>query len=79
MAETITADHVVDARGAACPGPLMDLIGQVKKAESGDVIELQTEDEGSKNDVPEWIEESGNELLEIVDTGEYYSIFVKKT
>ena len=57
----------------------MDLIGQVKKAESGETIELQTEDEGSKNDVPEWIEESGNELLEIIDTGEYYSIFVKKT
>ena len=79
MSEAISPDYTVDARGAACPGPLMDLIAKVKKTEAGDVIELQTEDEGSKNDVPEWVEESGNELLDVVDQGEYYSLYVKKT
>lgn len=73
------ADETVDARGAACPGPLMDLIGKIKKVEDGTVVALLTEDEGSKNDVPEWIEEAGHELLDIVDEGEYYSIYVKKT
>ena len=73
------ADETVDARGAACPGPLMDLIGKIKKVEEGTVVALLTEDEGSKNDVPEWIEEAGHELIDIVDEGEYYSIYVKKT
>lgn len=73
------ADETVDARGAACPGPLMDLIGKIKKVDDGTVVALLTEDEGSKNDVPEWIEEAGHELLDIVDEGEYYSIYVKKT
>ncbi|MFB6114417.1 MAG: sulfurtransferase TusA family protein [Halodesulfurarchaeum sp.] len=76
---TIEADETVDARGSACPGPLMDLIGKIKKVEDGTVVELLTGDEGSKNDVPEWIEEAGHELLDIVDNGDYYSIFVKKT
>jgi TusA-related sulfurtransferase len=45
--------------------------------ESGEIVELMTEDEGSKNDVPEWVEEAGHELLDVVDTGEYYSLYVK--
>jgi TusA-related sulfurtransferase len=77
MSEAITPDETVDARGSACPGPLMDLIGKVKSMESGEIVELMTEDEGSKNDVPEWVEEAGHELLDVVDTGEYYSLYVK--
>lgn len=80
MSETqIEADEQVDARGAACPGPLMDLIGKIKKVDEGTIVELLTGDEGSKNDVPEWVEEANHELLDVVDNGEYYSIFVKKT
>jgi TusA-related sulfurtransferase len=70
-------DFVVDSRGATCPGPLMDLIGKVKKVDSGTVIELQTSDNGSKDDVPEWLNKAGHELLEIVDEGDYWSIYVE--
>lgn len=73
------ADVTIDSRGAGCPGPLMDLIGKVKSADSGTVFELQTTDSSSKNDVPEWVEKANHELLEIVDHDEYWSIFVKKT
>ncbi len=80
MSDTdIQADETVDARGAACPGPLMDLIGKIKDVEAGTVVELLTGDEGSKNDVPEWVEEANHELLDIVDEGDYYGIYVKKT
>ena len=80
MSETdIQADETVDAIGSACPGPLMDLIGKIKDVDEGTVVELLTGDEGSKNDVPEWVEEANHELLDIVDEGEYYSIYVKKT
>ena len=80
MSETaIEADVQVDARGAACPGPLMDLIGKIKNVDAGTVVELLTGDEGSKNDVPEWVDEAGHELLDVVDNGEYYSIYVEKT
>jgi len=79
MSDTIEADVTVDARGSACPGPLMDLIGKIKSVDEGAVVELLTGDEGSKNDVPEWVEEAGHELLDTVDEGDYYAIYVKKT
>ncbi|MFB6086208.1 MAG: sulfurtransferase TusA family protein [Halodesulfurarchaeum sp.] len=79
MSDTdIEADVTVDARGSACPGPLMDLIGKIKDVDEGTVVELLTGDEGSKNDVPEWAEEAGHELLDIVDEGDHYAIYVKK-
>jgi len=72
-------DVTVDARGAACPGPLMDLIGKVKTVDAGSVVELRTEDDGSKKDVPEWVAKAGHELVDVVDEGEYYSIYVRTT
>jgi TusA-related sulfurtransferase len=52
--EIIKADKVIDARGAFCPGPLMDLIKALKKAEKGFVAEVWSKDEGSKKDIPAW-------------------------
>jgi TusA-related sulfurtransferase len=74
----IEADVTIDSRGAGCPGPLMDLIGKVKSADAGTVIELQTSDEGSRDDVPEWLDKAGHELLDVVDRGDYWSIYVQK-
>jgi TusA-related sulfurtransferase len=71
-------DETIDSRGAGCPGPLMDLIGKIKKVDAGTVIELQTSDEGSKDDVPEWLDKAGHELVDLVDQGDYWSIYVKK-
>jgi len=80
MSETeIEADVTVDSRGATCPGPMMDLIGKVKTVDPGSVLELRTEDSGSKDDVPEWVEKAGHELLDVVDRDDYWSIYVKKT
>jgi TusA-related sulfurtransferase len=78
MSETITPDVTIDARGAGCPGPLMDLIGKVKKADSGTVVELQTSDRGSTTDVPEWVEKAGHDLLDTVEHDDYWSLYVEK-
>ncbi|MFW5956654.1 MAG: sulfurtransferase TusA family protein [Halorhabdus sp.] len=79
MSETPSPDVEIDSRGAACPGPLMDLIGKVKEVESGTVIELLTSDEGSKNDVPEWLEEAGHELLAVEEQDDDWAMYVEKT
>ena len=77
--KTIDPDIVVDSRDSACPGPLMDLIGKVKGTESGKVIELKTTDKGSKNDVPDWLDKAGHELLKVVDRGDCWSLYVRKS
>ncbi|WEL22504.1 TusA-related sulfurtransferase [Halorhabdus sp. BNX81] len=79
MSDTPTPDVEIDSRGAACPGPLMDLIGKVKEVEAGTTIELLTSDEGSKNDVPEWLEEAGHELLEVQAEDDYWAIYIETT
>ena len=74
----IEPDDTVDARGAACPGPLMDLIGKIRSAESGDVIRLLSDNDQSLTDVPEWAEEAGNELLAVEERDDYNAFYVEK-
>lgn len=75
----IEPDDTVDARGAACPGPLMDLIGRIRSAESGDVIRLLSDTDQSLTDVPEWAEEAGNELLAVEELDEHNAFYVEKS
>ncbi|WP_435074567.1 sulfurtransferase TusA family protein [Halorubrum sp. HHNYT27] len=75
----IDADETVDARGAACPGPLMDLIGAIRGADSGAVIRLLSDNEQSLTDVPEWAEEAGNDLLEVEEHDDYTAFYVEKS
>jgi TusA-related sulfurtransferase len=81
MSEAIQPDVTIDSRGATCPGPLMDLIGKMKKADAGTVFELQTTDSSSSHDVPEWVDKAGHELLDFVEheDEDYWSIFIEKT
>lgn len=74
---TIDVDETIDQRGAGCPGPLMALVGKVKKAEPGTTFELLTSDEGSKDDVPAWLDKAGHELLGIEERDDGWAIFVR--
>ncbi|AEM59200.1 hypothetical protein HISP_18495 (plasmid) [Haloarcula hispanica N601] len=74
----IEPDETVDARGAACPGPLMDLIGQIRDAEAGDVVRLLSDTDQSLTDVPEWAEEAGNELLAIEELDDHNAFYLEK-
>jgi TusA-related sulfurtransferase len=79
MSTPDNTDITIDSRDATCPGPMMDLIGKVKEADSGTVIELLTSDSSSKNDVPEWVEETDHELLGIDEYDDYWRIYVQTT
>jgi tRNA 2-thiouridine synthesizing protein A len=79
MTETdIQPDETVDARGAACPGPLMDLIGKIRSVDSGAVVLLLSDNDQSLTDVPEWAEEAGNELLEVTEGEDHHEFYVEK-
>lgn len=74
--DTITVS--VDAKGQACPGPLVSLAKAIKGASPGDLFELLATDPGSKSDVPSWAELSGNELLDTSETDGVYRYVVRK-
>ena len=61
--DQITITKEIDARGSFCPGPLMELIRNVRMAQVGDVIAVISGDEGSKKDIPAWVAKAGQEYL----------------
>ena len=69
---------VVDARNTFCPGPLMELISFMKRAEVGDQMELLSTDDGSARDVPQWIAKVGHELVTKEKIDDVWHITVKK-
>ncbi len=68
----------VDARGAFCPGPLMELIATLRHAEIGDEIEVWSTDKGSAKDIPEWVKKVRHELVEVSEKDGYWSIVIRK-
>jgi len=81
MTDAATADEpetTVDARNATCPGPLMDLIAEIRAVDAGTVVALLSDAEKSTSEVQERADESGNEVTDIVDEGDHYRIHVKK-
>jgi len=74
----ITVDRTIDARGMACPGPLMTLIGAIRQGQVGQVFEVLSSDEGSKTDIPAWVAKAKHELVEVVQDGGYAHFIVRK-
>lgn len=78
MATTETT-RTIDARGMACPGPLMALIGAIREAQLGDVIEVLSSDEGSKTDIPAWVQKARFELVEVAPEDGYARFIIRKS
>ncbi|MCL4157143.1 UNVERIFIED_CONTAM: hypothetical protein GTU68_022947 [Idotea baltica] len=57
----------------------MELIANMKQAEVGDELLVLSTDEGSANDIPEWINKVGHEVIESSEDAGVWSIVVKKT
>jgi tRNA 2-thiouridine synthesizing protein A len=78
MMTTTQITRSIDARGMACPGPLMSLIGAIREGEVGDVIEVLSSDEGSASDIPAWIQKAQHELIEVVPEDGYSRFVIRK-
>ena len=68
----------IDARGAFCPGPLMELIAVLKLVDIGDEIEVWSSDKGSVSDIPQWVTKVRHEMVEVTPHDGYWTIVVRK-
>jgi tRNA 2-thiouridine synthesizing protein A len=75
---TVQIDQTIDARGMACPGPLMNLIGAIRNGQIGQTFEVLSSDEGSKTDIPAWVAKARHELIEVRQDEGYAHFFVRK-
>ena len=78
MAASTSQRIILDARGSFCPGPLMELICGIRQAKVGEELEVWSGDQGSKKDIPFWIQKAGHQLLGVVEEQGYARFIVKK-
>lgn len=74
----IKADEILDCVGLTCPMPIFKTTKKIKEMDPGQVLEVQSDDDGIKNDMPAWCLMTGNEYLGLTRNGEEYHIYVKK-
>jgi tRNA 2-thiouridine synthesizing protein A len=68
----------IDARGAFCPGPLMELIATLKLIQIGDEVEILSSDKGSVKDIPEWVNKVQHQMVGTEEREGYWSVVVRK-
>jgi tRNA 2-thiouridine synthesizing protein A len=78
LTPTLSITRTMDARGSYCPGPLMELIRAIREGSVGDVIAVYSSDDGSKIDIPKWIEKAGHRLIDVNTHDGYDEIVVEK-
>ena len=72
----ITAAKIVDARGSACPGPLLEAKKSMGTVSIGDTIEIWSTDPVTKTDIGAWSAKVGHEFLGTLSADGYDRVFV---
>ncbi len=76
--DTIQADNVVDARGVSCPGPLLEAKKGLGNVQVGQILEILSNDPGSRNDIPRWAKKVGHDYLGMLSVDGADRLFVKR-
>ena len=74
----LAAEKVVDARGTACPGPLLEAKKAMPGVQVGNVIEIWSSDAQTKDDVSAWSAKVGHEFLGQLSADGYDRVFVRR-
>lgn len=74
----IKVAKIVDARGTACPGPLLEAKRAIAAIPAGGILEVLSADPGTNEDIPLWAKKVGHEFLGTVEEAGYWRIFVKR-
>jgi TusA-related sulfurtransferase len=76
--EAVTAAEIIDARGAACPGPLLEAKKGMGKVAVGDVIEVWSSDPATQADMGAWAGKVGHEMLGVLTSDGYDRVFLRR-
>jgi len=76
--KNVSVTKSIDARGTACPGPLLEAKKAIGTIEAGEIMEILSADEGTKVDIPKWCNKQGHEYLGTVEENGYFKIYMKK-
>lgn len=74
----IKTDQTLDAKGLACPMPIVRTKKAMNELEPGQVLEIQATDKGSTADLKAWSESTGHQYLGTIEEGETLKHYVRK-
>ena len=74
----MNVDKFLDAKGLACPMPIVKTRKSMKELESGQVLEIHTTDKGAVNDLTAWAKSGGHELLQHTEEDDVLKFWIKK-
>ena len=77
--ETIKSNVQLDAKGLACPMPIVKTKKVMNGIEAGQVLEVQATDIGSKADLKAWAESTGHQYLGYVEEGNVLKHYLRKS
>ena len=69
---------VVDARGVACPGPMIEAKKAMSSVAVGEIMELWSGDSQTKEDMGFWTEMAGHTLMGVIPARGYDRIFIRR-
>ncbi|MBD8069849.1 sulfurtransferase TusA family protein [Bacillus sp. PS06] len=72
------ANKVLDAKGLACPMPIVKTKKEMDALSSGEVLEIHATDKGAKNDLTAWAQSGGHELLKDEEENGVYKFWLRK-
>ncbi|MBA2175007.1 sulfurtransferase TusA family protein [Halobacillus locisalis] len=74
----MNVSKVLDAKGLACPMPIVKTKKAIKDVESGEVLEIHATDQGAKSDLTAWAKSGGHELLQHEEDNGVFKFWIQK-
>ncbi|MCJ8007728.1 sulfurtransferase TusA family protein [Lederbergia wuyishanensis] len=76
---SIKTDYVLDAKGLACPMPIVRTKKAINELQNGQVLEVQATDKGSTADIKAWSERTGHQYLGTLEDGGALKHYIRKS
>ncbi|WP_210365772.1 sulfurtransferase TusA family protein [Bacillus sp. REN3] len=76
--EIVKANSTVDAKGLACPMPIVRTKKAINTLNPGEVLEVLATDKGSRADIQAWSKSSGHQYLGTIEEGDVLKHYIRK-
>jgi tRNA 2-thiouridine synthesizing protein A len=78
LSTQIREDRTLDCRGLLCPMPIVKTSREMKILSPGQVLKVITTDRGAIADMPAFVDDTGNSLLDWHEVGSDLVFYIRK-
>ncbi len=74
----VASASTIDSRGSACPGPLLEAKKGIGKVKVSEVLEILSNDEGTRIDLKAWAGKVGHEYMGYEESDGYDKHYITR-